>query len=167
MTTIPENSGANDPEAIEPTTIEALLQRRRRKEAPRARVVRLIQSMQSPATWRDNPWGEVLHGLTAGLEPGDAAGAVADALSILEFWQTHPGSSRALLSTAILPPVGASGSAAFEQPSFSSQAKAPLHRPNSLELDIPAPGSIESPWDAGSIWDGEASAYDLTQSTQQ
>ena len=72
-----------------------------------------------------------------------------------------------IVVSAILPPVGASGSAAFEQPNFSSQAKTPLHLANSLELDIPAPGSIESPWDAGSIWDEEASAYDLTQSAQQ
>jgi hypothetical protein len=71
-----------------------------------------------------------------------------------------------IVVSAILPPVGASRSAAFGRPHFSNQAKTPLHLANSLELDIPAPGSIESPWDAGSIWDEEASAYDPTQSAQ-
>jgi hypothetical protein len=70
-----------------------------------------------------------------------------------------------ILVSAILAPVGVSGSAASEH--FSSQAKTPLHLTNSLEFDIPATGSIETPWDAGSIWDEEAPAYDLTQSAQQ
>jgi hypothetical protein len=71
------------------------------------------------------------------------------------------------LSAILSPMKGASGSAASERSNFSNQAKTPLHLANSLEFDIPAPGSIESPWDAGSIWDEEASAYDLTQSAQQ
>jgi hypothetical protein len=71
-----------------------------------------------------------------------------------------------MVVAAILPPPEASGSSASEQSNFSSQSKTPSHFANSLEFDIPATGSIETPWDTGSDWDEEAPAYDLTQSAQ-
>jgi hypothetical protein len=47
------------------------------------------------------------------------------------------------------------------QPNFSSQAKTTFNSVISFEIDVPYTGSIENPWDTGSLWDEEAPAYDL------
>jgi hypothetical protein len=69
-----------------------------------------------------------------------------------------------LLTVAIksLAPVTA-GDASMRpsQPNFSSQAKTTFNRATSFEIDIPFTGSIETPWDTGSLWDEEAPAYDF------
>ena len=71
-----------------------------------------------------------------------------------------------MVVSAILPPVEAGGSTDSEQSNFSSKAKMPSNLTPSLDFDFPAPGSIETPWDAGSIWDEEAPDYDITQTVQ-
>jgi hypothetical protein len=71
-----------------------------------------------------------------------------------------------MVVSAILPPVEASGLTDSEQSNISSRAKMPSNLTHSLEFDFPAPGSIETPWDAGAIWDEEAPAYDVTQTVQ-
>ena len=47
------------------------------------------------------------------------------------------------------------------QPNFSNQAKTTSDQAASFEIDIPSTGSIETPWDTGSLWDDEAPTYDL------
>jgi hypothetical protein len=47
------------------------------------------------------------------------------------------------------------------QPTFSSQAKTTFNRASAFEIDIPYTGSIDTPWDTGSLWDEQAPAYDL------
>jgi hypothetical protein len=47
------------------------------------------------------------------------------------------------------------------QPTFSSQAKTTFNRAPAFEIDIPYTGSIDTPWDTGSLWDEQAPAYDL------
>ena len=63
-----------------------------------------------------------------------------------------------------LTPVITNVSAASNQPNFSNYAKTPSNHATSFNTDTPYTGSIESRWDAGSFWDEEAPAYDLTQS---
>ena len=47
------------------------------------------------------------------------------------------------------------------QPNFSSQAKTTFNRATPFEIDILYTGSMESPWDTGSLWDEEAPVYNL------
>ena len=63
-----------------------------------------------------------------------------------------------------LTPVIANVSAPSNQPNFSNRTKTLSNRATSFGSDTPYTGSIESRWDAGSFWDEEAPAYDLTQS---
>jgi hypothetical protein len=50
------------------------------------------------------------------------------------------------------------------QPNLSNQAKTIVEAAAPFEIDVPYMGSIETPLDAGSIWDEEAPAYDLRPS---
>ena len=50
------------------------------------------------------------------------------------------------------------------QPNLSSQTKATFNpAAASFEINVPYRGSIETPWDTGSLWDEEAPAYDLAR----
>jgi hypothetical protein len=54
----------------------------------------------------------------------------------------------------LTPVVASRGSVPSNEPSLSSQTKKLLFHPTSLE--------IPSPWDKGSLWDDEVTAYDLS-----
>jgi hypothetical protein len=61
----------------------------------------------------------------------------------------------AIFALKTLTPVAASrASVPSNEPSLSSQTKKLLVHPTSLE--------IPSPWDKGSLWDDESTAYDLS-----
>jgi hypothetical protein len=89
------------------------------------------------------------------MQRRDQLGALLGALVLLTILLT--------VAARLLAPVTA-GDALMRpsQPNFSSQAKTTFA--TAFEIDVPYTGSIENPWDMGSIWDEEAPAYDLRPS---
>jgi hypothetical protein len=62
---------------------------------------------------------------------------------------------------ALAPVTAADASMLPREPHFSSKPKTTFNNVTSFEIDTPYTGSIESPWDAGSLWDEGAPYYDL------
>ena len=91
------------------------------------------------------------------MQWGDQLGALVGALVLLTILLT--------VAARLLAPV-TTGDALMRpsQPNFSSQAKTTFNYATAFEIDAPYTGSIENPWDMGSIWDEEAPSYDLRPS---
>jgi hypothetical protein len=84
----------------------------------------------------------------------DQLGALLGALVLLTILLT-------VVARSLAPVTAGDASMRPGQPAFSSQTKTTFNYATPFEIDTPYTGSIESPWDAGSLWDEGAPYYDL------